>query len=182
MNKRQLPIDLSDLEDAFVSSSDGMHYYLDLETGQVALVTDDSRSELEAIYDEIYGEGDEPRGDFEAALARRGLPEWLQGMVREADQVEQGYGSRFIAVPGSDTHEDYRDMERFIDTVRDPRLHNRLSYAIQGRGAFRRFKDTLLDHPAERERWFAFSTARERERILEWLESEGIEVIASDKG
>jgi hypothetical protein len=158
-----------------------MRYYLDIETGQIVLTTDDSRMELERIYDEIYGEGDEPRGDFEAALARRGLPDWLASMVREADQVEQGYGTRYIAIPGSETHESYDDMAAFVETVSDARFHNRLAYAIQGRGAFRRFKDVLLERPAERERWFEFSAARERERLLEWLKSEGIEVIARDK-
>ena len=44
-----------------------------------------------------------------------------------------------------------------------------------GRGAFRHFKDVLLDYPDERERWFKFKNARVRERILEWLESEGVE-------
>jgi hypothetical protein len=37
----------------------------------------------------------------------------------------------------------YRDMERFIGTVRDPGRADRLEIAISGRGAFRRFKDIL---------------------------------------
>ena len=65
-------------------------------------------------------------------------------------------------------------MEAFIETVATARLRDQLSRAIAGKGAFRRFKDTLLDAPAERERWFAFQAARQRERALEWLRSEGL--------
>jgi hypothetical protein len=36
-------------------------------------------------------------------------------------------------------------------------------------------KDVLYDHPAERERWFAFRDRRIYGRISRWLESEGIE-------
>jgi hypothetical protein len=42
--------------------------------------------------------------------------------------------------------------------------------AINGKGAFRRFKDVLLDYPEERERWFQFKGAKEQKRALEWLD------------
>jgi len=66
-------------------------------------------------------------------------------------------------------------MEDFIDTVPEQRLQNRLWGAIRGRGAFRRFKDVLLDHAEERERWFQFRDGRLRERVMRWLRDEGIE-------
>jgi hypothetical protein len=66
-------------------------------------------------------------------------------------------------------------MERFVATVRNDRLRDRLWQAIQGRGAFRYFKDVLAEYPAERERWFAFKDRCIYERISWWLESEGIE-------
>ena len=58
----------------------------------------------------------------------------------------------------------YRDMAEFIDTVTDLDLADRLGIAIQGRGAFRRFKDTLARWPAELERWYGFSDDRQRGR------------------
>jgi hypothetical protein len=58
----------------------------------------------------------------------------------EADRVDRSYGSRYVAAPQADSHEGYRDMEDFISTVKDERLLDRLWQAIQGRGAFRRFK------------------------------------------
>ena len=174
---RKLKIDLSELADAFDNSSPEAGYFLDLETGQVVLITEETRSELEQIYEAMYGAGDEPRMPFAEALQQRDLPDWQQAILVEADQVEQGFGARYIRVPDADSREGYRDMEAFIATVRDVDLANRLERAINGRGAFRYFKDVLLDHPRERERWFAFKDERLRQRVLEWLAEEEIEVV-----
>jgi hypothetical protein len=172
---RRLKIDLSELTEAFDNTSPEVGYFLDLESGQVVLITSDTRYELEQIYAAIYGAGDEPQMPFADALRSRDLPDWQQTMLTEAGQVEAGFGTRYIRVPGGDSREGYRDMEAFIATVRDVRLANRLERAISGRGAFRYFKDVLLDHPRERERWFAFKD--QQLRALEWLAEEKIEVI-----
>ena len=63
----------------------------------------------------------------------------------------------------------YQDMEDFVSCVRDPRARDLLERAIAGRGAFRRFKDTLLDYPELRRSWFAFHDARGERRAIEWL-------------
>jgi hypothetical protein len=68
-------------------------------------------------------------------------------------------------------------MEAFIETVASRRLQERLWGAIRGRGAFRRFKDVLAGHPAERDRWFAFRDGRVCQRALAWLADEGIEPV-----
>jgi predicted nucleotidyltransferase len=68
---------------------------------------------------------------------------------------------------GSD--EAYGDMEDFTERVRDPRARDLLERAIAGRGAFRRFKDTLFEFPQLRDAWFTFHDARMRRRAIEWL-------------
>jgi DNA-binding transcriptional MerR regulator len=69
--------------------------------------------------------------------------------------------------------EAFRDMELFVDTVGDARTADRLAAAIGGRGAFRRFKDTLSAWPAETHRWYAYSEERQRGRAREWLAENG---------
>lgn len=68
----------------------------------------------------------------------------------------------------------YRDMEDFVARVRDPRARDLLRRAIEGRGAFRRFKDTLLEFPDLRTAWFAFHDARAERRALGWLSQEEV--------
>lgn len=153
---RKLEIDWMELEAAFESGFGGVQYYLDLETGEILLITDEVSWYLE----------DPPE---------RELPDWQQEMLQQARQIEEGYGIRYLRVPEQDSRESYRDMERFIPTVQDQHLQDRLWRAIQGRGAFRYFKDVLYDYPDERERWFAFSNRCVYERMMAWLERKGIE-------
>lgn len=173
---RQLKIDLSELEVAFDSGSEMISYYLDLETGEVITVSDEERSLLESIYEPYYDEQTQTV-DWEAAFQEEHVPDWQRERLQDADRIEAGFGSRFIAIPSEASHEGYRDMEAFIATVRSRRLQERLERAISGRGAFRYFKDVLLDYPAERERWFQFKRERLQQRMLDWLESQGITPI-----
>ena len=76
---------------------------------------------------------------------------------------------RYEPIPKAESHEGYEDMRDFIASVEDERLAELLEVAINGKGAFRRFKDVLLSYPEERERWFQFKDDRMQERALEWL-------------
>jgi hypothetical protein len=78
-------------------------------------------------------------------------------------------GDRLIPVDPLPSSVGYADMEDFIAGVRDPRARDRLERAIAGRGAFRRFKDTLFDYGQLRTAWFAFHDARGEQRAIEWL-------------
>ena len=69
---------------------------------------------------------------------------------------------------------EYGWMAEFAETVRDARVRDRLEVALDGRGAFRRFKNVLLDFPAERERWFAFRDERLRAAAWKWLAEQAI--------
>ncbi len=83
---------------------------------------------------------------------------------------------RYIEIPKAQSYEGYEDMADFADTVEDHNLQEKLAIALNGKGAFRRFKDVLFDYPKEREEWFEFKSKRLRQRIKEWLEDEGLEV------
>jgi hypothetical protein len=67
-------------------------------------------------------------------------------------------------------------MERFVGAVADQPLRERLLVAIDGKGAFRRFKDVLLAFPAERERWFAYRSELLHLHIQTWLDHLHVEV------
>jgi len=174
---RKLKVDIDELISAMDDASYEHSYYLDLETGRILLVTDETRSQLKEIYEAAPDEESGEEFDLESSLDRLDLPDWQKDALREADEVEEGYGDRYISIPQVDSAEAYDDMEEFISTVTDERLQARLWQAIDGRRPFRRFKDVLADYPNEREQWFRFEDDRIRQRVLEWLEDEGIELI-----
>jgi hypothetical protein len=80
----------------------------------------------------------------------------------------------YVGPEGSD--EAYRDMEDFIATVDGGGRADRLGIAIDGPGAFRRFKDTISRWPDEQERWYRFSDERKRGRAREWLSLAGYRI------
>src|SRR6187551_154147 len=75
----------------------------------------------------------------------------------------------YLRVEPVSSREQYRWMERFIPMVEDKPLSDLLVQAIDGKGAFRRFKDVLMSHGAKRERWFAFRSERLRVFMEAWL-------------
>ena len=85
---------------------------------------------------------------------------------------------RYLRVDPASSREQYRWMERFVASVADQALRERLLVAIDGKGAFRRFKDVLLAFPAERERWFTYRSDLLHFHIQTWIEHMHIEVGA----
>jgi restriction endonuclease Mrr len=64
----------------------------------------------------------------------------------------------------------YQDMEDFAGRITDYRAGHSLTRVIQGRGAFRRFKDELIEqHPNLLPAWHGFSGARALRRAVQWL-------------
>ena len=92
------------------------------------------------------------------------------------NQIEEEL-DRYELIPKAESYEGYRDMQAFIATVEDDHLSELLEVAINGKGAFRRFKDVLLNYPEERERWFQFKDDRMKERALEWLDDIDVTLV-----
>jgi hypothetical protein len=80
---------------------------------------------------------------------------------------------RWLDVPAEGSADGYRDMEVFIDGVADPDRADRLRISIDGKGAFRRFKEVVARWPDEEERWYRFSDERRRGRARQWLADAG---------
>lgn len=129
--------------------SEEIYGYIDRETGEVLTGTQDCPLEI------IPEDDDENYEELEAEFDRRYLP---------------------ISQEGSG--DSYQDMVDFIETVEDERLRDLLGVAIQGRGAFGRFKDILRrsEYESERNLWFIFSKKCEYNRAVKWLTAEGFSV------
>jgi Uncharacterised protein family (UPF0158) len=64
----------------------------------------------------------------------------------------------------------YQDMADFAEAITDERAGRALARAIQGKGAFRRFKDQLhQEYPGLVPVWHAFLDARATRRAVRWL-------------
>ena len=172
---RKLDVDVGELIIALQTDHYEAQHYLDLETGEIILMVTEYEREAESVYEEMYGEGEEAP-DLAEYLEEHDYQDWEKEMILLAQRIEEGYPQRYIRIDRDDPYAGYNDMEAFIYTVENAELRERLDRAIRGRGAFRRFKDLLLDHLDVREDWFAFQDERQRRRALAWLEARRIEV------
>lgn len=64
----------------------------------------------------------------------------------------------------------HQDMPDFVEQLSDDQARRRLERAIDGRGAFRRFRTELQEeYPDLLPIWYAFRDARAYRRAVEWL-------------
>ena len=63
----------------------------------------------------------------------------------------------------------YQDMVDFAEQVTDARAARLLAIALDGRGAFRRFKNVVFSDPELGPAWNAFNDVRGKRRAVEWL-------------
>ena len=92
------------------------------------------------------------------------------------EEVETGFSAGYlIPIEPLSSSLEFRWMVEFAGNVADGRLREKLEVALDGRGAFRRFKNVLADYSAERERWFAFRDDCLRLAMDEWLSENDIE-------
>jgi hypothetical protein len=91
----------------------------------------------------------------------------------EEDEEDEDPEREWLSVDGHGSHDGYRDMEAFIACLDDAIVSDLLGVAIQGRGAFRRFKDTLGRWPEQLDAWYAFSEERQLGRARAWLADQG---------
>jgi hypothetical protein len=102
----------------------------------------------------------------------------VDGVADPQMHVRIASDGNYLRVDPVSSREQYRWMERFIPMVENGDLRGKLTQAIDGKGAFRRFKDVLMTYGLERERWFAFRSERLRTFMEAWLAAHAIKPVA----
>ncbi|MCA4135323.1 UPF0158 family protein [Arthrobacter sp. M4] len=80
---------------------------------------------------------------------------------------------RWLRLNRTGSRNGWQDMAAFAERQRDEALRERLKRAIEGKGAFFRFRD-LVHGENLGEQWYAFSTDRQMGRAREFLAENGI--------
>ena len=177
---KKLKVDFDEIQKAMEDIvRDTFDYFLDLETGEVIAISEDILSEVKSrLYE---GDYDEIEDDIEYIEFDKepDLPYWMEDEVELAMEVLLDEDGRYVRIPERKSSEAYKVMADFIETVNDSILKKELANALKGKGAFRSFKDVLLDYPRERKRWHSYDAKAMKKVIIEWLESIGVEIPAS---
>lgn len=156
---------------------DTFDYFFDLETGEVMAFSEEILREVksrlyESDCDEIGDDIQYIEFDQEPEI-----PDWMLDEVELALEILLDENERYIRIPERESRMAYQSMAGFIETVDDLALKEELFTSLNGKGAFRRFKDTLLDYPKERKRWHGYNAKTMKGEVVEWLGSKGVEPI-----
>ena len=88
------------------------------------------------------------------------------------DELDELFEKSIILPTKYEIHE-YSMMEDFIETIEDVKLYNQLCIAINGPGAFRRFKDTCINFEVI-ENWYKFRDRKYKEIAINWCKENNI--------
>jgi hypothetical protein len=102
----------------------------------------------------------------------------VDGVADPQMHVRIASDGNYLRIDPVSSREQYRWMERFIPLAEDTTLREKLTQAIDGKGAFRRFKDVLMSFGDEREKWFTFRSERLRTFMEAWLGAHAIKAIS----
>ncbi len=149
---------------------DRFDYYLDLKTGKVREISVDTLHKATKI---LYSDTDEEYEpdvvfDSQVNLDAEMDDETLDSIedVLEVLLNER----RYVRIPERDSADAFKTMRAFAETVKNESLKRSLISALNGRGAFRRFKDALLEDKKERKRWHGYNALHMKKVIKKWLE------------
>jgi hypothetical protein len=131
--------------------------YLNQKTGEVVLLIDEEM--LTAEEEESSEE----------------LPEWQREAKKVAKDILENRGN-YVELPSKVEINEYRIMEDFCHSLEDREISEKLSDAIKGRGAFRRFKDNMVRMGIE-DRWYKYKNETLKRMALEWCEENHIDYI-----
>ncbi|MGF6949981.1 hypothetical protein QF028_002486 [Neobacillus sp. B4I6] len=103
------------------------------------------------------------------------LPEWEQEDRKVAIDVVENF-ENYKELPTKYEVNEYEIMENFCLTVSDQSKQESLLRAIKEKGAFRRFKDKIIDFEME-EQWYSYRDECFKQIAIEWCQENKINFI-----
>ena len=152
---------LDDLIDALEEQSDSLVAYLDRDTGEVILMSQESLSLSEAEPEEIAS-----------------LPDWRKEEAELAVQIQTT--DRYLALPDRFDVNEWEIMNEFCEEVKPDDIRATLLGAIHGNHAFRRFKDQIANHNLW-DQWNRFRRHAFEEIVRDWCEENSITLTVRQK-
>lgn len=148
-----LPVNLLAVVDQMDVISDEVTAYINRKNGELVTFTAEDIS-LAEEEDDNYS-----------------VPEWQRDIVDEAKQALSNDDYREL--PDKFEVDEYGIMERYCYTIEDEQVRETLLEAINGKGAFRRFKDKVHEKGIDKD-WHQFRTNAFKQIAANFLMSQGI--------
>ncbi len=166
---KKLTIDYSEIQKAMEDlQREAFEYFLDTETGRVVILSVDIMKRAQDILEEFYDDdmSDYDEVEFDEIID---MPDWMEEEIELALRILLLDRQRFVRIPERQQSNGYAAMKEFTQNLRHTDLKKKLITILNGKGAFRRFKDALDPYPKERKLWYGFNALAIRKNIEQWL-------------
>ncbi|AZV61099.1 UPF0158 family protein [Peribacillus frigoritolerans] len=151
------PVKIQAIIEELEMQFDESRTFLNVKTGEIISVTlDDLRA---AEDEEEFGH----------------LPEWEQEDRKVARDAFENF-ENYKELPTKYEVNEYEIIEDFCFTVSDERKQDTLLSSIKGKGAFRRFKDKIIDFEME-DQWYSYRDERYKQIAIKWCLDNNINFI-----
>lgn len=148
------PVNLNQLVDELGFHMDEFCTYLNKKTGEFVTIPCELLSAIE--------DGDDDPDNYLA---------WAEECVLIAKDIIET--EDYIEIPSGDEIDHYRIMEDFCCSLEDDRVREILCIAIQGKGAFSRFKDVIARYGSQ-DLWYQYRDEELKEIAIRWCNAKGI--------
>lgn len=153
--KRKAAVKLDDLITEIEIQMDETFTYINTQTGEVITL---SREEMRAAEDEDLLEN---------------YPDWQRENIEQAIKIIEDEDEVYLDFTLRNEYHEYEIVEEFIETLNKAEVREELFGAIQGRGAFRRFKDGIIEHGVEKQ-WYEFKEKKVKKLVIEWCKEKDL--------
>lgn len=155
-----MPVNIKDLIGEMGMQMDDYHIYLNKETCEIITLSNEELS---------IAEESEEDDDFSE------YPDWQRESIQDALDVVINW-DEYVELPDKWEIDEYSIMERFCGSIEDNRISNALYLAINGKGAFGRFKDAIRRYGIE-QKWYSFHEEELSNIAIGWCVDNDIDYI-----
>lgn len=134
-------------------------------------------ADLDMVADLLEGDPTYGFGGYLDLTTGQAWPEAAIEGAPDDDALDLEDDQRWLRIPHLGSRDAWRDMDAFADTLTDTGLAHQLADAIEGRGAFSRFRHVLDQHHDHVPAWLAFRDERRAGRARSWLADNGYDAL-----
>ncbi|NOU62580.1 hypothetical protein GC096_00790 [Paenibacillus sp. LMG 31461] len=155
--KNNKPVKLEDLISEIELQIDDTFTFINTNTGEVITLM---REEMRAAEDE------EPLEKF---------PDWQRENIEKAIIITEDEDGVYLDFTLRNNFNEYQIIEEFIISHQDQKNREVLYDTIQGRGAFRRFKDKIVELGVDSQ-WYTYKDSKIKQLVIEWCKEHNLEI------
>ncbi|CAN7502062.1 UPF0158 family protein [Paenibacillus sp. LjRoot153] len=155
--KNNKPVKMEDLISEIELQIDDTFTFINTNSGEVITLT---REEMRTVEDE------EPFEKF---------PDWQRENIEKAISIIEDEDGVFVDFTLRNNFNEYEIIEEFIVRLPDQKNREILDDTIRGRGAFRRFKDRIIELGVDKQ-WYTYKEGKIRQLVIEWCKEHNIEI------